>query len=597
VQLNCSVLGLPKKGSTAEQCADAADCSPEHGIAAVSDGAGSAFESRRWARLLTQAFVAEPLLTLVPAEVLDWVEQVSAKWSASMSGSNLTVFEEMKIASEGSAATLVGVCFDEPVPGAGEGTWICMALGDSCLFQISEGELVAAMPLNESEQFTQSPPLFYTQREFTERDITSLYLAEGDWHIGDSFLLMTDAIAAWFLGKFEGGGKPWDTLAELDADSFAAFVADLRRTKQLRNDDVVILRLDPVTAPITGPSPRQTEPKGHRKPRSGGRPLVPVGGPAPSGPTRPPSGQTRSPSGPSHPPSGPARSPRGPASGPVKPPSDLNHAAGGPNRPAPDLARPPSGPARSPTGTASGPTHPPGLADQPGDTGPGRPPPDRRSARLRAAALVRTRRAFVVALALGLAAGVAVGWVARGSSAPSPNPVTTLSPAPTPSPIATPSPSTTLGGPPSAVEEAQAAARRFVLAMVNFKGEVSQYESSLSGLSTPSLAESLPKLLGLGSLTSGSIDSKGRVISSMVDSSTGSTAVVYLIVAQEVATSPAFHGHLQTLLIRMEMTLSGTNWQTSQIVFVSSASQMLPQAPSDITSSPPPSVSPTQHGT
>jgi hypothetical protein len=591
VQLSYSVLRLPKEGNTLDQCEDAAAYSSEFGIAAVSDGASSAFESGRWAHLLTRAFVDRPPPTSSDAEVLDWVGQVSAEWSASMAASKLTFYEEMKVDSEGSAATLVGVFLEEAEPEADGGTWQCMALGDSCLFQISEGELATAMPLVESAQFGQNPPLFYTQRDLTERDLASLDLVKGVWHSGDSFLLMTDAIAAWFLRDYEDGGKPWDVLAELDADSFAAFVADLRRMKRIRNDDVTIVRLEPAAAPVTGPPHRPAEPRRHRRTKSGGRPQVPVGGPAPSGPTHPPTDRTRSPRGPnrpspgpSHPTPGPARLPSGPTSAPPRPPSGLT-----------------SGPPRPPSGATSGPPRPPsgppqtlsGPPRSPGEAGSARPPSGRRPAHLRAAALMQTRRTFVVALSLGLLIGIAIGWTTWGSSTSSPSPVITLSP----SPIATPSPSSTLGGPPSAEEEVQAAARQFVLAMVNFHGDLSEYESSLRALSTPALAESLPKLLGLGSLTSGSADSNGRVISSAVDSSTDSTAVVYLVVDQEVATAPAFHSHQQILLIRLEMALSGTSWQTNEIMFVNSAGQMLPQPTSDTSSSPRPSVSPTDHGT
>jgi hypothetical protein len=564
VQLRYSLLSLPKEGSTAEQCEDAAAYLPESRIAAVSDGASSAFESGRWAHLLTQEFVDRPPLGLSKAEILDWVGQVSAKWSASMSGSNLTVYEEAKIASEGSAATLVGVHFEEAGPQAGEGTWQCVALGDSCLFQVSEGGLAVAMPLTESGQFGQSTPLIYTQRELSERDMACLKTQDGDWRSGDTFLLMTDAIAAWFLRDVEHGGKPWDTLAELNPGSFGAFVAELRRRKRIRNDDVTVARLEPMTVSVPGQSQRRPR---HGRPKTGVRTPVPVGGSAPAGPTRPPSGPTGSP--------GEAGSAR-PPSGPTRPPSGPVHS--------------PAGPTRPPTG----PTRPPGEA------GSARPPSGRPPVRMRTADDLRTRRIFgglVVALSLGLIAGIVIGWAAWHGSLSSPGPVITLTPSPAPSSTATPSPSPTLGGPPSAEAAIQDAAHQFVLAMVNFGGDLSEYESSLRSLSTPALAQSLPQTLGLGSLTSGSVDSKGRVISSTVDSVTDSAAVVYLIVDQEVATAPAFHGYRQILLIRLDMARSGTTWQASEIMFVNSAGQMLPQPASDTVPSPHSSVHPTSSRT
>ena len=242
MKLHVGVLHLPKAGSTDAEYEDSFDYSVESGIAAVSDGASNNFESRRWARLLTRAFVHRPPKELTPPQVLDWVDSVAAEWSESIPWQDLTVFEEAK-AALGSAATLVGLQLESSPLRKAEGSWQCLALGDSCLFQITRGQLVNRLPLSKSGDFNIHPPLLSTRPENSELITDQLILARGAWRAGDTFYLLTDAIAAWFLLEFEQGRSPWETLSSLDEQSFASFVNDGRARKLMRNDDVTVVTL------------------------------------------------------------------------------------------------------------------------------------------------------------------------------------------------------------------------------------------------------------------------------------------------------------------------------------------------------------------
>jgi len=295
VKLSFGVLHVPKVGSTAAQYEDASAYSAESRTAAVSDGAGTAFESGRWARLLTRAFVQRPPLGLRPSQVLDWVSQVSAEWTASIPWQDLNVFEEIKATSEGSAATLIGLRFEPLAPDAAVGEWRCMAIGDSCLFRVTGGQLVEAVPITKSAEFGRHPALFYTRPEATEHDIGKLVTAQGTWHSGDRFLLLTDAIAEWFLRQTEQGGRPWDTLASLDDLTFGSFVDDGRDHELIRNDDVTVVTLAieparqmpppigiqppirPDTTPAEPPVPARTRsPGGHVRLPAGPAPARPI---------------------------------------------------------------------------------------------------------------------------------------------------------------------------------------------------------------------------------------------------------------------------------------------------------------------------------
>lgn len=265
--LKFDALHVPKAGSTADQYEDAFACAPESGLAAVSDGAGTAFESGRWARLLTSAFVERPPTRLPPERMLDWVDSVAAEWVASIPWSDLTVFEEAKAAS-GSAGTLVGLDFWAESMYAQAGWWRCLALGDSCLFRVAQGRLVTALPIKKSVDFDSRPPLFYTRRAASERDIARLTTVQGTWRRGDQFLLLTDAIAAWFLREVEQGRQPWETLNSVDKGSFESFVELCRDQRLMRNNDVTVLRLTAdvprrlSTAPGHVPAPTRWSPVG-----------------------------------------------------------------------------------------------------------------------------------------------------------------------------------------------------------------------------------------------------------------------------------------------------------------------------------------------
>ena len=72
--------------------------------------------------------------------------------------------------------------------------------------------------------------------------------ARGRWRPGDRFLLMTDALAQWFLRRNEQGERPAAEIAELlgAADPAAAFAdwIERMRAQDLRNDDVTLGVID-----------------------------------------------------------------------------------------------------------------------------------------------------------------------------------------------------------------------------------------------------------------------------------------------------------------------------------------------------------------
>jgi hypothetical protein len=57
-------------------------------------------------------------------------------------------------------------------------------------------------------------------------------------------VLATDAIAKWFLSKYEAGEKPWEHLLQARTEAeFTALVEKARKSEGMRNDDTSIILL------------------------------------------------------------------------------------------------------------------------------------------------------------------------------------------------------------------------------------------------------------------------------------------------------------------------------------------------------------------
>ena len=215
--------------------------------------------------MLAEGFVQSSPLRWTHDALLGWVDSIASDWSQSIPWAKLDLFEEEK-ARSGSAATLIGLQLAPPSQQATTGTWQCLALGDSCLFQVSDDHLVRALPLKRSTDFNVRPSLLSTQRNINVQSIGKLVAEDGTWQNGDRFFLLTDAIAQWFLRQFEYGEAPWNFLSSLDEQPFTTFVQDAQAQGLMRNDDVTAFMIGigvplatgrlPVTTPVpSGPQP------------------------------------------------------------------------------------------------------------------------------------------------------------------------------------------------------------------------------------------------------------------------------------------------------------------------------------------------------
>lgn len=241
-------LWLPKAGNPLEDYEDAfwpaAQLEREARVfrAAVADGATETSFSALWAQLLVRGWCRGHLSLRHLSASLPRLQRA---WLDSIAGRPLPWYAEEKLRS-GAFSSLLGLTLrraeDES---ASEGTWSALAVGDSCLFQVREDELLCAFPLTRSECFNSRPHLLSSNPAANGDLAASVTLTSGAWAAGDIFYLMTDALACWFLHSTERGCRPWRTLTQLRGGGktldFEQLVTSLRQATAMRNDDVTLL--------------------------------------------------------------------------------------------------------------------------------------------------------------------------------------------------------------------------------------------------------------------------------------------------------------------------------------------------------------------
>jgi hypothetical protein len=223
---------LPKRGNRPEEYEDAFAGNPAACRFAIADGASESAFAAEWARLLVEGYVQ------TPGRVRDWLAGLRARWHEQLSGRELPWYAEVKF-EEGAFSTVLGVTLGAPRSDRSR-RWLAWAVGDSCLFQVRQDELLVRFPLTYAEEFGNRPDLLCSRSRAGQK--TRETLARGDWHPDDRLLLMTDALAQWFLQQAEAGHRPWKVVEErATAKTFAGWVEELRDAKTLRNDDVTLV--------------------------------------------------------------------------------------------------------------------------------------------------------------------------------------------------------------------------------------------------------------------------------------------------------------------------------------------------------------------
>lgn len=214
--------------------------------AAIADGATEGIFSRLWAQILVTSFCysqqrldGKCLESLLPAAREQWELRVKQEIrEREKRGESLPWYLEAKIPS-GGYATFLGLELREIA--TGRGIWSAIAIGDACCIHMRRGRVLTSFPLNAPDAFGNRPPLV-SSRAVSSPDCLHY---EAEWRFGDSFYLMTDALAAWFLQELHTGKTPWHDLNHylLRKRPDHHWLSTQVERKHLKSDDLTLLRI------------------------------------------------------------------------------------------------------------------------------------------------------------------------------------------------------------------------------------------------------------------------------------------------------------------------------------------------------------------
>lgn len=235
---------LHKADSTPRQCQDAIGVGADRLRFCVADGATESFDAGRWARLLCKQWVCSRHPVLRPERVAHWLAAQSQRFTAYWRDRTLPWYGEEK-ARGGAFATFLGLTFNNDLNGV---SWQAIAIGDSCLIHLTANGLFSSFPIQDPAGFNFHPVLLPSSHGAQAAAIEQIELRDGRADSGDVFLLVTDAMAAWYLNALltnpEAAGAFESALSRGDATELESYIAAWRVDGSLRNDDIAAIWIE-----------------------------------------------------------------------------------------------------------------------------------------------------------------------------------------------------------------------------------------------------------------------------------------------------------------------------------------------------------------
>lgn len=210
---------------------------------AVADGATEAYGARRWARYLVTAWVSDGAREAEEAVYVEGVGALARRFQARQQHGRAPWYVEAK-AQQGSFAALLGLAI---APAAPHWTWEAIAIGDCCLVHLRFEGTRTAFPITDPRDFGSHPAEIGTTHLSREALAPIVRREAGVLCPGDALLLMTDAIAQWYLEHCvsdEARETEFDHAILSGSDNLSGLVERERADGRLRNDDIAVLRID-----------------------------------------------------------------------------------------------------------------------------------------------------------------------------------------------------------------------------------------------------------------------------------------------------------------------------------------------------------------
>ncbi|HYW89724.1 MAG TPA: protein phosphatase 2C domain-containing protein [Chloroflexota bacterium] len=236
------VFRMPKAGCSQAEYEDAIAWSSRGRRFAVADGASASAFARLWAQLLVRAYVGGHL----QAESLETdLAPIQTQWASHVDQRPLAWYAQEQ-ARRGAFAALAGLALHD------DASWSALAVGDSCVFHVRNDDLLTAFPLSDTRAFDNRPLLLGSHAESNAglRNSGAIRHMHGTWQPGDTFLLLSDALAAALLRRMEQYAcSPLASLSfKRSPAGFQRWVRNMRAEQRMRNDDVSLLWLGPAAS-------------------------------------------------------------------------------------------------------------------------------------------------------------------------------------------------------------------------------------------------------------------------------------------------------------------------------------------------------------
>lgn len=241
-----------KKAESFSDCQDRFSINPDTKSVAVSDGMSQSFFQKIWAEILADNFVSNPQWSLCDEQCKDVLKELQAEWLRRVldrieeqkhdGTKENVIFRNEKFVAQGKSAgaTLVGVRF------VGK-SWHCEVLGDSCLIEIKDGEIVQICTSQEGDEFDNFPDHLDSNPKHSGKGNAKEF--EGTLENGSVLLLVSDPFSD-LLNEQRRNGSVRELIGSLLAlsthEEFENLVEDWRTTKGMHNDDstLVVIRCD-----------------------------------------------------------------------------------------------------------------------------------------------------------------------------------------------------------------------------------------------------------------------------------------------------------------------------------------------------------------
>jgi hypothetical protein len=216
-------------------------------MAAIADGVASAIFSGLWARVLTQAVVAEPPNLEDQAAFQSWLADRRTEWREQIDLSKIPLWRLGDKMALGGMSTLLWVLAapadGEPDLEPGAHRFQSFAIGDCCLFHVRQGQTIRSFPMTASADFDLSPGMIGSVDR--KQDHLLAFSAIEDYLLpGDTLVLCTDALACWSLAQSEAGSPvDWESYWTMTDEDWQNEIAAIRAARQIRFDDTTLLLL------------------------------------------------------------------------------------------------------------------------------------------------------------------------------------------------------------------------------------------------------------------------------------------------------------------------------------------------------------------